>query len=183
MPIGEEYSQGVLVPVDDDPFAAAAPSSGNILDPASQPVSSWADSPLAKVGRLIGEHGLPGRTVGAPAESMPDFWKRWPEMIAKLTGKNAAAPASSDQNNSYKLVPVEHDPFAPKKMSAFRGAADLAAPPQEGPQPVYPIPPTRDPNDPMVNVERSLSLPPDRNSFMPQDVMDYRGSLPPPRDI
>ena len=122
MPLDDELSQGfALEPIEHDPFVAAAPSSGNIMDPASQPVSPWTDSPLAKVGRLIGERGLAGamppRTIGAPTETMQDFWRRWPEVILSLTGRKAAAKdvtkpqVSSDQNSSYKLVPIDHNPF------------------------------------------------------------------------
>jgi len=107
-----------FVPVDDDPFVAAAPSSGNIMDPASQPVSPWANSPLAKVGRLIGERGLagamPGRTI-SPAESMPDFWQRWKGMIGGLTqqGGPATQPMSAPPTDlaAIQFVPVDYDPF------------------------------------------------------------------------
>ncbi len=90
-----------LVPIDHDPFVTDAPPSGDITDPASQPRSPWADSPLAQVGRLIGERGLfgaiPGRT-DSQAETMPDFWKRWDGMVSSLnrSGQGAATTESAD---------------------------------------------------------------------------------------
>ncbi|MDO8534867.1 MAG: hypothetical protein Q7S17_09030 [Xanthobacteraceae bacterium] len=165
-----------LVPIDDDPFVAAAPSSGNVLDPASQPVSPWADSPIAKVGRLIGERGLGSAIPKRAAESMPDFWQRWNGMIGGLTvpaGQSAGPPPSAPVDvAAIHFVPIDHDPFAPKKTSTLGYAGDMAVPPEEGQPRVYPTPPTREPHDPMVNVERSLPLPLDRNTIHPEDVPD-----------
>lgn len=90
-----------LEPIEHDPFVAAAPPSGDITNPASQPRSEWADSPLAKVGRLIGERGLAGampvRTID-PAETMPDFWKRWEGMVSGLnrSGQGTTTTESTD---------------------------------------------------------------------------------------
>ena len=97
-------------PIDHDPFVIGAPPSGNLMDPASEKRSPWADHPLAQVGRLIGERGLAGvfppRTI-APQETMPDFWSRWGGVIKELTGKTPSA-----QVPKVKLEPVDHDPFA-----------------------------------------------------------------------
>lgn len=179
-----------LEPVDHDPFTAAAPSSGalpvtdplvgyappsgNITDPASQKRSPWADSPLAQIGRLIGERGLagaiPGRTIQQP-ETMQGFWSRWNDFLSGMKGGTTAPKPK------IKLEPVDHDPFAAQPIAAplpGAGAVNSALPPSYGLK-------GRAPDDSIVQ------SPPagagyDANVYRPEDVMRGR-AIPPQEDI
>ena len=179
-----------LEPVDHDPFTAAVPSSGalpaadalaagsppsgNIADPASQKRSPWADSPLAQIGRLIGERGLagamPGRTIQKP-ETMQGFWSRWNDVVSGMKG-GVPAPKSK-----IKFEPIDHDPFAAQPIAGplpGAGAVNSALPPSYGLK-------GRMPDDSiMQNPPAGAGY--DANVYRPEDVMRGR-AFPPPEDI
>lgn len=110
-----------LVPIEHDPFVAAAdsgelqhtaegypfyqaaPPSGDVTAPASQYRSPWADSPIAALGR-----------------SLPEFWKEFYKRYAgappirQASMVNPLPPGATE--------PVEHDPFAEPTVKAGEGA-------------------------------------------------------------
>lgn len=95
-PFAAGAGSGELQPAGADyPFQQAAPAAGNIVDPASQYRSPWADSPLAALGR-----------------SLPGFWKAFYEKYA------AVLLGGVDGGGGYKTEPVEHDPFAATTIAA-----------------------------------------------------------------